>query len=132
MGFVSVGQLLNHPLYFMYSFLIGQIGADWMYWIVFVTQGAVGGSKDSKDPPNRSRDCCATPASDSDKKFGYWVLVAIDWIGFALFEELVYTRYLWLSPTEVRSLCIIISPLPGFGFGNLFFESLWHPPARRL
>ncbi len=52
------------------------------YWIVYRLK-AQGSRSDwgSKDPPDRSRHCRATPGADSDKQFGYWVLGdRLDWL----------------------------------------------------
>ncbi len=34
-----IGQLLNHPLYLMYSFRIGQFGADWKIGLIWLKIG---------------------------------------------------------------------------------------------
>ncbi len=83
-------QFLHHQCLWVHSFLIGLIGAA--HWIGFVAQDwrkAQGSYWRIGDPLNNSRKPCS---AREKKKKKVWLLGSgIDWIGFAQFEELVYT-----------------------------------------
>ncbi len=94
-----IGQLLNHPWYLMYSFRIGQFGADWKIG----SRLKIGVSPKLGARQTAVGIAVLRPQRRQREKVWQLGLVAEDWIGLALVVELVYTQCLWAI--EQRSNC---------------------------